>query len=87
MATKWPGQRGPTAYFSLRFIVDNEQDLFFRKKQQSIMKKFVKKEPGEHKEMDAVKETITVFMLPFEGFCQQILPFEGIFLKYSVCSL
>ena len=32
--------------------------------------------------MDATKEIISLFMLPFGGFCQEILPFEGNFLKF-----
>ena len=41
------------------------------KQQQSIVKKFVKKGPGEHKEIDATKDIISVFMPPFEGYCKK----------------
>ena len=33
--------------------------------------------------MDATKEIILVFMLPFDGYFKKILPFEGNFLKFK----
>ena len=37
--------------------------------------------------MDATKEIISVFMLPFEAFCQKKLPFKGNFFNIVVFAL
>ena len=53
--------------------------LFFRKQQQSVVKKFVKKGQREHKEMDATKDITSIFMLPFEGYCKKYYILRVIF--------
>ena len=53
--------------------------LSFPNQQQSLAKKFVKEGPGALKEIDATMDLTSLFMIPFEGYCQKDYHLRDIF--------